>query len=552
MRNVLLLLASSILACEIAAQPITWTQQPMASLPPGVQLYRGERASPALRAWYLRVNMNDTTIAIRPYITSNPEGVVPFTSRVKAYAAINGGFFGGSTSASAVIYPNEVRAQNVQVLNRSGTLYPATRSLFSVSTRREMAVNWIWHFGSRVSDIFRFDPPTPNVPGTPAPTPDSANGTRFPRLLVGIGGAPTLVKNGQVNVTYNQEVMFGSGVGLDNQDPRTAVGYTPDGHAILLVADGRGALSSGVNLTELAQIMIDRGCVEAMNLDGGGSTSMAVGDSLINRPSDGTQRSIPTILAVVRAESLQVPREPVFEKIIDTGDMGATLVSPANGWFASANPGYWGTTPAMLHPVGNGTAYARFKTGTTVNALYEVYGWWVASSNRATDVPFVIKHATGQDTVRVSQAANGSQWVRIGGTYRFSNDTSHAVFVSNAAATNNFVVADAIRIISYDQSTASVREIGDGIPEDFSLEQNYPNPFNPQTTIRFSLGKAGFVTLKLYDMLGREVRTLVSRELGAGKYETSFEGEGLASGVYVYRLATNNGLAASRKLTLLR
>lgn len=72
-------------ACN--AQPISWTEQPMASLPVGVKLFRGERANPALRAWYLQVNMSDTSIAIRPYITTSPEGVVPFTRRVNAYAA---------------------------------------------------------------------------------------------------------------------------------------------------------------------------------------------------------------------------------------------------------------------------------------------------------------------------------------------------------------------------------------------------------------------------------------------------------------------------------
>ena len=535
--------------CTLHAQSITWTEQSMASLPAGVILFRGERASPALKAWYLKVNMRDTTIAIRPYLTTAAggiEGIVPFVRRFNAYAGINGGFFGGSTSLSTVVYPNEVKAQNPASLVRSGVTYPVTRSFFGISNRREMKVNWIYHFGSRVADIFTFAQPTQNIPGTPAPVPDSSQGTRYQRLVCGIGGAPTLVKSGQVNVTYNQEVMFGSGVGLDNQDPRTAVGYTADGYAILLVADGRSGISSGVSLPVLRlKVTFRRGCagqkvtfsIEAMNLDGGGSTSMAVGDSLINRPSDGTQRPISAMLAVVRAESLQVPREPVFEKIIDTGDQGATLVG--SGWFASANPGYWGTTPAQLNPRGTGEAYARFKVGVNVNALYEAYAWWVAASNRCTDTPFIIRHANGIGTVRMNQTLNGSQWVRIGSTYRFNNDTSLAVFISNAATNGTYIVADAVRIISYDQATADVREVENTtVPEKFELLQNYPNPFNPSTTIRFKVQGSGFASLRIFDMLGREVATLVNQELKQGSYETTFDASRLASGVYFYRLTT--------------
>jgi hypothetical protein len=560
-KQMLLLIALFAQGSLINAQTILWTEQPMATLPTSVRLFRGERTSPPLKAWYLKVNMRDTSIAVRPYLTTaagGVEGIVPMVRRFNAYAGINGGFFGGTTSLSTVVYPNEVKSQNPASLTRSGVVYPVTRSLFSVTTAREMRVNWIYHFGSRVQDIYTFAQPTPNVPGTPAPVPQQSNGSPYPTLLVGMGGAPTLVKAGVANITYNQEVMFGSGVGLDTQDPRTAVGYTADRFAILLVADGRSAVSAGVSLPELAQIMIDLGCVEAMNLDGGGSTSMAVGDSLINRPSDGMQRAIPTMLAVVRAESLQVPRPPVFERIIDTGDPGATLVG--SGWFASANPGYWGTTPSQLNPIGNGSAYARFRVGTSVNALYEVYAWWVAASNRATDVPFVIKSATGQDTVRVNQSQNGSQWVRIGGTYRFANDTAHAVFISNAATTNAYVCADAVRIISYDPATADVRILSSDIPPRFALLQNSPNPFNPSTKITFSIPvgtgqrdrseQVNPSLLSVYDMLGREVATLVDDDLQPGTYEVTFNASGLASGVYFYRLRAGKFTQAKRMVLM--
>jgi len=78
------------------------------------------------------------------------------------------------------------------------------------------------------------------------------------------------------------------------------------------------------------------------------------------------------------------------------------------------------------------------------------------------------------------------------------------------------------------------------IPASFSLEQNYPNPFNPSTRITYSLPEASFVTLKVYDILGREVVTLVNEAKPSGKYEVEFDASELPSGTYVYKLTAGN------------
>jgi len=71
----------------------------------------------------------------------------------------------------------------------------------------------------------------------------------------------------------------------------------------------------------------------------------------------------------------------------------------------------------------------------------------------------------------------------------------------------------------------------------FDLSANYPNPFNPSTTISFSIPEKSFVTLNVYDMLGREVAVLVNEELETGNFEKTFEAGNLASGVYIYRIS---------------
>jgi hypothetical protein len=88
------------------------------------------------------------------------------------------------------------------------------------------------------------------------------------------------------------------------------------------------------------------------------------------------------------------------------------------------------------------------------------------------------------------------------------------------------------------------------VPGSFTLEQNYPNPFNPSTVIRFALSEQSFITLKVYDILGNEVRTVVNENMKAGAYAYTFQANGLASGVYLYRItaATGNN-AATRVFT---
>jgi hypothetical protein len=83
------------------------------------------------------------------------------------------------------------------------------------------------------------------------------------------------------------------------------------------------------------------------------------------------------------------------------------------------------------------------------------------------------------------------------------------------------------------------------------LMSNYPNPFNPSTQISYQLEKAGLVSLKVYDILGRNVATLVNRYQDAGKYNVTFNAANLASGIYIYQLRTNN-LISTKKMILMK
>jgi hypothetical protein len=96
-----------------------------------------------------------------------------------------------------------------------------------------------------------------------------------------------------------------------------------------------------------------------------------------------------------------------------------------------------------------------------------------------------------------------------------------------------------------------IRNISEAIPSEYSLMQNYPNPFNPTTNIKYQITNKGFVTLKVFDIMGREISNLVNEKQNAGTYEVTFDASSLSSGVYFYRLETGN-FTDTKKLMVIK
>jgi hypothetical protein len=124
-------------------------------------------------------------------------------------------------------------------------------------------------------------------------------------------------------------------------------------------------------------------------------------------------------------------------------------------------------------------------------------------------------------------------------TFQISNSTS-----GFPHAGSNFIVDD----LSWGTATDVENEAS--LPKDFELSQNYPNPFNPNTTINYKLPISGQITLKVYNILGDEVATLVNEEKPAGSYEVNFNSEKLASGTYFYKLQAGSFIETKKMILL--
>ena len=282
--------------------PLDW--QPMqalnAELPAGVRVYQGYNPALPLRAWYVRVDERDARITTRVVVSRDEdrrESATSFARRLGACVVVNGGYFrmdllparhvGLLMIDSLMIEPPTPSVQ------REGVRFRVARAALGFSADGRIDVAWAV---SRSGTILELVQPIANRPGVPDTVLDTGVARPWP-MRDGLAAGPSLVSGGQIRITADEEVFFGTSI--PDIHPRTAAGYTSDGQLILLVVDGRQDGSRGADLRELAIIMKDLGSVEALNLDGGGSSTLIVNGQLVNRPAGGSvEREVMSALAV--------------------------------------------------------------------------------------------------------------------------------------------------------------------------------------------------------------------------------------------------------------
>jgi len=259
------------------------------ALPRGIRVYSGANDSLPLRAWYVRIDEAHPAITTRVLksddATDNRETVSSFASDPGVCAAINGGYFNVSATPArhgGLLLSNGVLLEPAtSVVTRDSIRYTAVRAAIGF-VDDVVEITWVTTLGHV---IFTWPGPPAHRPGHPVDSLDYESAAEW-EVNDALSAGPALLRNGNINVTSDEEVFFGSSI--PDIHPRSAAGRTADGALILMVVDGRQDISRGVYLEELAKLMMDVGAVEALNLDGGGSSALVVNGTLLNRPAGST------------------------------------------------------------------------------------------------------------------------------------------------------------------------------------------------------------------------------------------------------------------------
>ncbi len=498
----LVALCSGFCSLPVQAQiDLGWEQLDTPELPPSIKAYKSTATLPdgsAVQAWYTIIDLNDPNVEIDvAYPGLENTNLTPVeemnNSEEPVYVATNGTFYNTTTYASVcpIVDDGKILILPLQTATSDGVTYYPTRGLWGMNSDRESQV--VWAFGSTDDNqIFAYEEPYPNSlleDPLPMPTLDPAqdyapDGRAIPTGYVyepaeAMGSYGVLIKNGEVldydstdtdncaqdlNCHYCNELL---GTNLSfTRHPRTAIGTTMDRkHIILLVVDGRSVNSVGATLEELAEIMEGIGAYDALNLDGGGSTSITVnnfdgvleapstgnGDNssdVLNTPSDGYMRSV--------SNSILIKRRPLY---FDADTDQSYYTEEGDGWFPTGNSGSYpddDSPTRLVATVGTdaqGTATASFALEGIVPAEYELSAYWVGAPNRADNAPFTIERNGFDSTiVRMDQTDADTQFNKIG-TYHLSADD--IVKITNNAD-NDYVAIDALRLRYVGESTPTV------------------------------------------------------------------------------------------------
>ncbi len=264
-----------------------------------IVLYRGYNPKIPIKAWVV-VIPNKKKNKIKILVSDDQDGLdtpEKFAAKSNAIVVINGGYF--SKSENTVHHIGLLKTDNQLIEPASGTVirenirYNVTRGAIGIYDNGDIDIGWA---STKNDSIFQWSMPIKNRPGKPGILNHS--NAKFWDVSYAMHAGPILIANSELYVTSEEEVFFNTPV--DGVQPRSAVGYNNNGDIIMMVVDGRQVDSRGVYLKELALLMSQFKCKEALNLDGGGSSALFVDGNLVNRPIGlSAQREVMSSIAVV-------------------------------------------------------------------------------------------------------------------------------------------------------------------------------------------------------------------------------------------------------------
>ena len=231
----------------------------------------------------------------------------------KPLLVVNCSFFSFATNQNlnAVVKNGKILSYNQQTQEGRGkdtlTYIHSFLGAIGITKKRKIDIAWTYTDSSKRNiyasqypvHFFKDSIEDINVKYVNEKIPHPAKFSKW-NVKTAIGGGPVLIQNNEIKISNNEERKF-AGKAVNNPEPRTAIGYTKDSKLVILVCEGRSDSAAGLSLIQLAKILKDIGCVEALNLDGGGSTCMLINGKQSNTPSGkGIQRPVPSVFLIER------------------------------------------------------------------------------------------------------------------------------------------------------------------------------------------------------------------------------------------------------------
>jgi hypothetical protein len=312
-----LMLGLCVALPTVLSAQLSWTNRDadFPGLPEGIHVYRTETpidGRPNI-AWYVEARLKDRSLRFDTDSTLGRR-LTPSQFQARnpdAAVVVNGTFFSFSDhrNLNVLIRRGRLVGYNIMSLPGKGrdtlTYHHVTRSAIGVDRKRRADVAWLYTDSTRRHALAYEDGPvqwrdslaTAHADAMPADV--SASVQKTWRKRTAIGGGPVLVHDGKLRITNNEERMF-MGKAREDLHPRTAMGYTADGRLLILAVEGRHkGVAEGVSLSDMAGIFLGLGAVEALNLDGGGSSCLLVMGKNTIHPSDKEgQRAVPGVFLV--------------------------------------------------------------------------------------------------------------------------------------------------------------------------------------------------------------------------------------------------------------
>ena len=304
---------------EEPAYEVSYTDVTPSDLPSEIKVYKASTSVTGrpTNIWYAIADLSTGKVELRVLGSEGSKKKTSVMAKEQVsvpYVFTNGGYFGGSNSVSYILDKGKQIAENESYLSRKKSYY-VSRGVFGVTSTGVASVNW--RFGRAIAGgPYFYDTPIPQIDGAPEESPSSKYPSPAinPGYYSALGGGPVLVKDGRTKINFlmlddvylsNFELFPSDIFNKTTRQPRTAVGRTADGKVVLMVVDGRkSGVSEGVVLTDMARLMRGVGCVDVLNLDGGGSSCFLAGQNLnvLNNPSDGTERAVVSVIGFAKAE----------------------------------------------------------------------------------------------------------------------------------------------------------------------------------------------------------------------------------------------------------